>query len=128
MDSSPKPLTDEEPLPVTSQHGTDARETPASKERKTLPEPLRDLLDGPIDEKLQLLKHHADMARLLAEEIPEENVEALAGERHSRSCPSGLSLWKVPAQMGMQSRIDPDRRGEGPDRDSPASRYSSASR
>ena len=71
---------------------------------------------------------YADMARLLAEEILEENVEALAGERHSRSCPSGLSLWKVPAQMGMQSRIDPDRRGEGPDRDSPASRYSSASR
>jgi len=34
------------------------------------------------------------MARLLAEEILEEDVEALAGERHSRNCPSGKSLQR----------------------------------
>jgi hypothetical protein len=47
---------------VTSQHSTDAEETPTSKNEKALPEPLRDVLEGPIDTKLQLLKHHADMA------------------------------------------------------------------
>jgi hypothetical protein len=63
-------------------------------EQEAVPKPLRDVLDEPIDTKLQLLKHHADMARLLAEEILEEDVEALAGERHSRNCPSGKSLQR----------------------------------
>ena len=75
---------------MTSQHSTAAEETPTSKDR----EALRDALDRPIDTKLQLLKHHADMARLLAEEILEEDVEALAGERHSRNCPSGKPLQR----------------------------------
>ncbi|MCS4142409.1 hypothetical protein [Salinibacter ruber] len=79
---------------LNSQHSIDAEETPTSKTEKALPGPLLDVLDGPIDMKLQLLKHHADMARLLAEEILEEDVEALAGERHSRSCPSGKSLQR----------------------------------
>ena len=79
---------------MTSQHSTDAEETPTSKDREPLPKPLRDVLNGPVDAKLQLLKHHADMARLLAEEILEEDVEALAGERHSRNCPSGKSLQR----------------------------------
>ena len=78
---------------MTAQHSTDAEETPTSNEQE-VPKPLRDVLDGPIDTKLQLLKHHADMARLLAEEILEEDVEALAGERHSRNCPSGKSLQR----------------------------------
>jgi len=79
---------------MTSQHSTDAEETPTSKDGETVPGPLRGVLDEPIDTKLQLLKHHADMARLLAEEILEEDVEALAGERHSRNCPSGKSLQR----------------------------------
>lgn len=61
---------------MTSQHSTTAEETPTSKDGEV----LRDVLEGPIDTKPQLLKHHADMARLLAEEILEEDVEALAGE------------------------------------------------
>ena len=77
---------------MTSQHSTGAEETPTSKTDKALPEPLRDVLDGSIDTKLQLLKHHADMARLIAEEILEEEVEALAGERHSRDRPCGKHL------------------------------------
>jgi transposase-like protein len=79
---------------MTAQHSTDAEETPTSKDGEAVPKPLRGVLDEPIDTKLQLLKHHADMARLLAEEILEEDVEALAGERHSRNCPSGKSLQR----------------------------------
>jgi len=72
-----QPFTDEEPLVMTSQHSTDAEETPTA-------ETLRDVLDGPIDTKLQLIQHHAKMARLLAEELLDEEVESLAGERYSR--------------------------------------------
>lgn len=77
---------------MTFQHSTDDEETPTSKGERTLPQPLRDAPDGPMDTKLQLLKHHADIARLLAEEILEEEVEALAGERHSRDRPCGKHL------------------------------------
>ena len=77
---------------MTTQHSSSDEETPTSK--KTLSEPLRDALDGPIDTKLRLLKHHADMARLLAEEILEEEVEAVAGEDNSRNCPCGKHLHR----------------------------------
>ncbi|MCS4058432.1 IS256 family transposase [Salinibacter ruber] len=56
---------------------TDAEETPTT-------ETLHEALDGPIDTKLRLIQHHAKMARLLAEEVLEEEVEALAGKRYSR--------------------------------------------
>ncbi|MFB6230560.1 MAG: transposase [Salinibacter sp.] len=79
---------------MDSQHSTDAEETPTSNSEKTVPRPLRDVLDEPIDTKLQLLKHHADMARLLAEEILEEDVEALAGKHHSRDRPCGKHLQR----------------------------------
>jgi len=62
---------------MDSQHSTDAKETPTA-------ETLREVLDGPIDTKLHLIQHHARMARLLAEEILDEEVESLAGERYSR--------------------------------------------
>jgi len=62
---------------MTSQHSTDAEETPTA-------ETLHEALDGPIDTKLHLIQHHAKMARLLAEEILDEEVESLAGERYSR--------------------------------------------
>ena len=75
---------------MTSQHSTTTEETPTSKDQQA----LRDVLDGPIDTKLQLLKHHADMARLLAEEILEEEVEAVAGEHNSRNCPCGRHLHR----------------------------------
>ena len=77
---------------MNSQHSTGAEETPTTNNEKALHRPLRDVLDGPIDTKLQLLEHHADMARLLAEEILEEEVNALAGERHSRDHPCGKPL------------------------------------
>jgi len=62
---------------MTSQHSTDAEETPTA-------ETLHEALDGPIDTKLHLIQHHAKMARLLAEELLEEEVTGLAGERYSR--------------------------------------------
>ena len=77
---------------MDSQHSTDSEETPTTNNEKALHRPLRDVLDGPIDTKLQLLEHHADMARLLAEEILEEKVNALARERHSRDHPCGKPL------------------------------------
>jgi len=71
-----------------SQHNRDADQTP-------IPASLAHLLDQPIDVKLQLLQHHAEMARLLAEEILVEEVEMLAGERYSRDKPHGgrYSRW-----------------------------------
>ena len=62
---------------MTTQPSTDAEETPTGRT-------LRDVLDGPIDTRLQLIQHHAKMARLLAEEVLEEEVESFAGERYSR--------------------------------------------
>ena len=62
---------------MDSQHSTDTEETPTART-------LRDILDGSIDAKLRLIRHHAKMARLLAEEVLGEEVASLAGERHSR--------------------------------------------
>ena len=65
---------------MTTKCGSDAEETP-------IPESIQHLLDQPIDVKLHLLQHHAQMARLLAGEILEDEVESLAGERYSRDKP-----------------------------------------
>ena len=60
-----------------TKHSSPDDETPTGRT-------LRDVLDGPIDTKLRLIQHHARMARLLAEEVLEEEVASLAGERYSR--------------------------------------------
>ena len=67
---------------MDSQRSTDAEETPTAETDRS--ETLRDILDGSIDTKLRLIQHHAKMARLLAEEVLDEEVESLAGERYSR--------------------------------------------
>ena len=67
---------------MDSQHSTDAEEKPTAETDRS--ETLRDILDGSIDTKLRLIQHHAKMARLLAEEVLDEEVESLAGERYSR--------------------------------------------
>ena len=79
------------------QDSTDTEETPTART-------LRDVLDGPIDTKLQLIQHHAEMARLLAEEILEEEVTDLAGERYSRK-EEGNSLRRWGSNSGS-IRID----------------------
>ena len=73
-------INQKRPLPQMPQHSPGAEETP-------IPESIRHLLDQPIDVKLHLLQHHAQMARLLAGEILEEEVESLAGEKYSRDKP-----------------------------------------
>ena len=61
-------INQKRPLPQMIQHRPGAEETP-------IPESIRHLLDQPINVKLRLLQHHAQMARLLA------------GERYSRDKP-----------------------------------------
>ena len=82
---------------MDSQHSTDTEETPTGRI-------LQDVLDGPIDTKLRLIRHHAKMARLLAEEVLDEEVEGLAGERYSRK-EEGNSLRRWGSNSGS-IRID----------------------
>lgn len=65
---------------MDAQHNATGEKTPAAQT-------LRQVLDQPIDAKLQLLRHYAEMARLLATEIMNDEVEALAGARYSRDKP-----------------------------------------
>ncbi len=52
-----------------------------------LPQNLRGLLNEPLDVKLHLLQHHMELARLLVQEILEEDVTKQAGDRYSRDKP-----------------------------------------
>ena len=74
---------------MENQHSTDAEETPTTATPTEPPavETLRQVLDQPVKVKLQLLQHYAEMARLLATEIMDEEVEALTGTRYSRKEP-----------------------------------------
>ena len=85
---------------MDTQHNTGANETPISAS-------IRHLLDHPLDVKLHLLQHHAERARLLAEEILDEEIEALTGERYERK-PSENSLRRWGTNPGS-IRIDGER-------------------
>jgi putative transposase len=67
---------------MTTQHSSSDEETPTAETDRS--ETLREVLDSSIDTKLHLIQHHAKMARLLAEEVLEEEVTGLAGKRYSR--------------------------------------------
>jgi transposase-like protein len=84
-----------------TQHSCNSEETP-------IPTSTRHLLDQPIDVKLQLLQHHAQMARLLAGEILEEEIESLAGERYSRDKPHKGRYSRWGTNIGS-IRIDGER-------------------
>ncbi|WP_251980675.1 IS256 family transposase [Salinibacter ruber] len=86
---------------MDSQHSTGSEETP-------IPSSLEHLLDQPIDVKLQLLQHHAEIARLLAGEIMDEEVESVAGERQSEDHPCGRHLCRWGHNPGS-IRIDGER-------------------
>jgi len=93
---------------MDSQHSTSSEETPTSKSvERTVPESLQHLMDQPPDVKLALLQHHAEMARLLAEDILEGEVQDLAGERHDRKA-AGNSLRRWGTNPGS-IRIDGER-------------------
>jgi len=71
---------------MDTQHSTTTEKSPAGPPAvKT----LERLLDQPIEVKLHLLRHYAEMARLLAGEIMDEEVETLTGRRYSRDKPHG---------------------------------------
>jgi putative transposase len=90
---------------MTTQHSSSDEETPTAETDQS--GTLREVLDGSIDTKLHLLQHHAKMARLLAEEILEEEVVSLAGERYSRK-QDGNSLRRWGANSGS-IRIDEEK-------------------
>jgi len=60
-----------------------------------LPQNLRVLLSQPLDVKLHLLQHHMELARLLVQEILEDDVIEHAGDRYSRDKPfeARYSRW-----------------------------------
>jgi len=86
---------------MDSQHTADSEETP-------IPSSLEHLLDQPLDVKLQLLQHHVEIARLLAGEIMDEEVESVAGERQSEDHPCGRHLCRWGHNPGS-IRIDGER-------------------
>ncbi len=73
-----------------------------------LPQNLRGLLNEPLDVKLHLLQHHMELARLLVQEILEEDVTKQAGDRYSRDKPfeGQYSRWgKNPGSV----RVGPEK-------------------
>ena len=73
-----------------------------------LPQNLRGLLNEPVDVKLHLIQHHMELARLLVQEILEEDVTKQAGDRYSRDKPfqGRYSRWgKNPGSV----RIGPEK-------------------
>jgi transposase-like protein len=80
----------------------------SSSEETPIPASIRHVLDQPIDVKLQLLQHHAQMARLLAGEILDEEVETLVGQRNSRDHPTGEHLCRWGSNPGS-IRVDGER-------------------
>ena len=78
------------------QHCSATKETPTS-------ESIQHPLDQPIDVTFHLVQHHAQMARLLAGEIIDEEVESLVCKRYSRDRPAGkgyVAGGKIPARSG----------------------------
>lgn len=47
------------------------------------------LLDQPIDVKAEVLRHHLELSRMLINDILEDEVKQLSGERYSRAKPHG---------------------------------------
>jgi len=86
---------------MSPQHSANSKETP-------IPSSLENLLDQPTDVKLRLLQHHAEIARLLAGEIMDEEVESVVGERQSEDHPCGRHLCRWGHNPGS-IRIDGER-------------------
>ena len=82
---------------MSTQHTKRSEKTPTGESPAV--ESLDHLIDQPIDVKLHLLQHHTRMARLLAETILDEEVEALTGERYSRK-PGGHHLRRWGSNPG----------------------------
>lgn len=70
-------------------------DTPRAGESPAIPATLREVLGCGLDVKLHLLLHYAEMARMLARELLDEEVTALCGDRYSRDKPfeGRFSRW-----------------------------------
>ena len=66
---------------------TQTNNTAEKAQSPPLPQNLRVLLNQPLDVKLHLLQHHMELARLLVQEILEEDVVEHAGDRYSHDKP-----------------------------------------
>lgn len=73
-----------------------------------VPASLHELLSGGLDVKLHLLVHYAELARLLAREILDEEVIGLCGERYSREKPLDSRYRRWGSNPGS-IRIDQER-------------------
>ena len=62
-------------------------DTTANRPTPEIPHALCDVLGQGLDVKLHLLQHYAELARLLAREILDEEVTYLCGERYSHDKP-----------------------------------------
>lgn len=61
--------------------------TTAPRQSPEIPGTLQEVLDCGLEVKLHLLHHYAELARMLARELLEDEVSALCGERYSRDKP-----------------------------------------
>lgn len=62
-------------------------DTPQAGESPAIPATLREVLGSGLEVKLHLLQHYAELARMLARELLDEEVTALCGDRYSRDKP-----------------------------------------
>jgi hypothetical protein len=83
---------------MDTQHSTNTEKSPAGPPAV---ETLERLLDQPIEVKLHLLRHYAEMARLLAGEIMDEEIETLTGRRYSRDEPHGGRYRRWGSNSGL---------------------------
>ena len=67
--------------------GLHAHDTTQNQLTPEAPRLLSDVLRGGLDLKLHLLQHYAELARLLAREILDEEVGCLCGKRYNRDKP-----------------------------------------
>ena len=80
----------------------EARETPE------IPRSIEEIMTAGLDMKLHMVRHHAQMAYLLAGEIMNEELVFLTGERHARDKPLGGQLRRWGSNPGSV-RIDGER-------------------
>lgn len=81
-----------------------------NEERKTpeIPQSIEQIMTAGLDMKLHMVRHHAQMAYLLAGEIMNEELVYLTGERHARDKPLG-GLYRRWGSNPGSIRIDGER-------------------
>ncbi len=83
-------------------------DTNAARETPEIPQSIEEIMAGGLDMKLQMVRHHAQMAYLLAGEIMNDELVYLTGERHTRDKPLGGQFRRWGSNPGSV-RIDGER-------------------